>query len=74
MVRSLKTASSIEIVFELESTPVDRNTLELKFIRGKGETGKDHFVVNLYGRYCRVRILQTSADSTKTKLYLCAKA
>ena len=29
---------------------------------------------NLYGRYCRVRIVQTSADSTKTKLYLCAKA
>ena len=26
--------------------------MELKFIRGKGETAKDHFVVNLYGRYC----------------------
>ena len=29
---------------------------------------------NLYGRFCRVRIVQTSADATKTKLYLCAKA
>ena len=29
---------------------------------------------NLYGRYCRVRIVQTIADSTKTKLYLQAKA
>jgi hypothetical protein len=29
---------------------------------------------NLYGRFCRVRIVQTSADATKTKLYLQAKA
>ena len=29
---------------------------------------------NLYGRYCRVRIVQTIADATKTKLYLQAKA
>jgi hypothetical protein len=28
---------------------------------------------NMYGRYCRVRIVQTSADATKTKLYLQAK-
>src|SRR5258706_15946758 len=26
--------------------------MELKFIRGKGESAPDHFVVNLYGRYC----------------------
>ena len=29
---------------------------------------------NLYGRFARVRIVQTSADATKTKLYLQAKA
>jgi hypothetical protein len=29
---------------------------------------------NLYGRYARVRIVQTIADATKTKLYLQAKA
>jgi len=29
---------------------------------------------NLLGRYCRVRIVQTVADATKTKLYLQAKA
>ena len=29
---------------------------------------------NLYGRFCRVRIVQTIGDATKTKLYLCAKA
>jgi hypothetical protein len=29
---------------------------------------------NLYGRYARVRIVQTTADATKTKLYLQAKA
>ena len=29
---------------------------------------------NMYGRYCRVRIVQTVADATKTKLYLQAKA
>jgi hypothetical protein len=29
---------------------------------------------NLLGRFCRVRIVQTVADATKTKLYLCAKA
>ena len=29
---------------------------------------------NLYGRFCRVRIVQTSADATKTKLDLQAKA
>ena len=29
---------------------------------------------NLYGRFCRVRIVQTIADATKTKLYLQAKA
>jgi hypothetical protein len=29
---------------------------------------------NMYGRYARVRIVQTSADATKTKLYLQAKA
>ena len=29
---------------------------------------------NLYGRYARVRITQTVADATKTKLYLQAKA
>src|SRR6185503_18409194 len=29
---------------------------------------------NLYGRYARVRIVQTASDATKTKLYLCAKA
>ena len=29
---------------------------------------------NLYGRYARVRIVQSSADATKTKLYLQAKA
>jgi hypothetical protein len=29
---------------------------------------------NLYGRFCRVRIVQTVADATKTKLYLQAKA
>jgi hypothetical protein len=28
---------------------------------------------NMYGRYCRVRIVQTVADATKTKLYLQAK-
>lgn len=26
--------------------------MELKFIRAKGESAPDHFVVNLYGRYC----------------------
>jgi hypothetical protein len=26
--------------------------MELKFIRSKGESAPDHFVVNLYGRYC----------------------
>jgi len=29
---------------------------------------------NLYGRFARVRIVQSVADATKTKLYLCAKA
>jgi hypothetical protein len=29
---------------------------------------------NLLGRYARVRIVQTTADATKTKLYLQAKA
>ena len=29
---------------------------------------------NLYGRFCRVRIVQSVADATKTKLYLQAKA
>jgi len=29
---------------------------------------------NLYGRYARVRIVQSVADATKTKLYLQAKA
>lgn len=29
---------------------------------------------NLYGRFARVRIVQTVADATKTKLYLQAKA
>jgi hypothetical protein len=29
---------------------------------------------NMYGRYARVRIVQSSADATKTKLYLQAKA
>jgi hypothetical protein len=29
---------------------------------------------NMYGRYARVRIVQTIADATKTKLYLQARA
>ena len=29
---------------------------------------------NLYGRYARVRVVQSSADATKLKLYLQAKA
>jgi hypothetical protein len=29
---------------------------------------------NLYGRYARVRVVQTIADATKTKLYIQAKA
>ena len=29
---------------------------------------------NMYGRFCRVRIVQTGSDATKLKLYLQAKA